>query len=333
MSSRVWRTSCAVALAGVVALTSACGSSSGDEGSGGTFSLRIATTLTADSAGMEALNVLAKDVEADSDGRLKLEVFPDGQLGTEPGTLDQVSTGSLDGAQLSTAIVESKVPSVGVIDLPGNFVDTDEALTALNGPVGQELEKRIEDQRMKVLAWHTLGFRGLLSTRQVDPLHMDGLKVRVPSSQLYIKTLQELGANAVPIDFTEVFTSMQSGVVDAVEASPDILLQFNLDEVAQHFYSTNHLLGLMMLVVNLDEFNRLPADLQKILVDNAKSGEEAQWTATAESTTKSIDSLRSNGVEISDVDQSSMRELLQPVAETLAQDSDVQDLYEQLKPE
>lgn len=331
MSGRVWRTSGAVALAWVLALASACGSGSGDGGSGSTFSLRIATTLTADNAGTEALNALAKQVEADSGGRLKLTVFPNAQLGTEPGTLDQVSTGSLDGAQLSTAIVQSKVPSVSVVDLPGNFSEPAEALDVLNGTVGRELEKRIADQHMKVLAWHTLGFRDVLSTKKVDPLHMDGLKVRVPSSQLYIKTLQELGANVVPIDFTEVYTSMQSGVVEAVEASPDILLQFKLHEVAQHLYLTQHLLGLMIVVVNVDEFNQLPDDLQKILVDAAKKGEKAEWTATEEDTTKSIDAMRDSGVEVIDVDRSSIGALLRPVAQRFAQDSNVRDLYSQLE--
>lgn len=212
-----------------------------------------------------------------SHGRLAIEVFPNNVLGGDPAMLTQARTGAIQLYSGYGGIYSSVAPSAGIEGIGFAFRDQTQALAAFDGALGAYVRKEMDAKGPFVTferPWVN-GFRQITtSTKPIRTVgDMDGLKIRTPPSKIWVDMFKELGAAPTPIAANEMYTALQTHVVDAQENPFTILETYRLFEVQRYVSVTNHMWSNFWVVANADAFRSLPPDLQTILREeiNAKA--------------------------------------------------------------
>ena len=208
-------------------------------------------------------------VAARSKGRLAIELFPNNILGGDPAMLTQVRTGAIQLYSGYGGIYSSVAPSAGIEGIGFAFKDQAGALAAFDGPLGAYVRKEMDAKGPFVTferPWVN-GFRQITtSTKPIRTVaDMDGLKIRTPPSKIWVDMFKQLGAAPTPIAASEMYTALQTHVVDAQENPFTILETYRLFEVQKYVSVTNHMWSNFWIVANADAFGALPPDLQAIL--------------------------------------------------------------------
>jgi tripartite ATP-independent transporter DctP family solute receptor len=204
-----------------------------------------------------------------SKGRLAIEIFPSNVLGGDPAMLSQVRTGAIQLYAGYGGIFSSVAPIAGIEAVGFAFKDQAQALAAFDGPLGAYVRKEMDAKGPFVTferPWVN-GFRQITtSTKPIKAVaDMEGLKIRTPPSKIWVDMFHELGAAPTPIAASEMYTALQTHVVDAQENPFTILETYRLYEVQKYVSVTNHMWSNFWLVANADAFKSLPPDLQTIL--------------------------------------------------------------------
>ena len=161
---------------------------------------------------------IAEEVEKATEGRIKIEVFAGGQLGNERDMYEGAQLGTIDMFTASNAVLTSFIPEMAVLDQPFLFNDADEAHRVIDGQVGQLIAEKTAAQGVHTVGWMDVGFRNVFSTRPVETIEdFKGLKIRTMEAPLIMSTYSAWGANPVPVDFSELYSSLQQNVVDGQE--------------------------------------------------------------------------------------------------------------------
>ena len=204
-----------------------------------------------------------------SGGRLAIELFPNNELGGDPAMLTQARTGAIQLYSGYGGIYSSVAPSAGIEGVGFAFNSQTQALTAFDGALGAYVRKEMDAKGPFVTfarPWVN-GFRQVTtSTRPIKSVaDMQGLKIRTPPSRIWVDMFRELGAAPTPIAASEMYTALQTHIVDAQENPFTILETYRLFEVQKYVSVTNHMWSNFWVVANADAFNGLPKDLQQIL--------------------------------------------------------------------
>jgi len=210
-------------------------------------------------------------VEKNTKGEITVTLFTDAKLGDERTLLERMKMGIVDSAIITSGPIINFVPSFGVIDLPFLFRDPDHAYKVLDGSIGQKLLSDMESQGWKGLSFGERGFRNLTNSKRAvkSPDDIKGLKIRVMQNPVYVDSFKALGANAVPMAWTEVLTALQLGTVDGQENPLGVIWANKFYEVTEYLAITDHLVGFMMIVMNNDTFKKLTPVQQKALTQAA----------------------------------------------------------------
>jgi tripartite ATP-independent transporter DctP family solute receptor len=244
------------------------------------FKYKIGTELAAS----HPLNVRAKEaadaITKETNGRLEIEVFPNGQLGDGKEMLNQIRSGALEfyapsGAQISTIVPNSSINSVGFA-----FTDSAQGWKAIDGELGAYIRREIvKSGRLHVFdkMWDN-GFRQVTSSvRPINaPADLKGLKIRVPVSPLYISMFKALGAAPVGIPFNEVYTSLQTKLIDAQENPLPLIETSKFYEVQKYCSQTSHIWDGFWMLANGKTWDALPADLKDIASKHMNAAAVAQ---------------------------------------------------------
>jgi tripartite ATP-independent transporter DctP family solute receptor len=206
-----------------------------------------------------------------SHGRLDIQIFPNNQLGGDPAMLQQVRTNAIQLYSGYGGIYQSVAPLAGIEGVGFAFRDQKQALAAFDGPLGALVRKQMDEKGPFVTferAWVN-GFRQITtSTKPIKTVgDIEGLKIRTPPSKIWVDMFRTLGASPTPIAASEMYTALQTHVVDAQENPFTILETYRLFEVQKYVSVTNHMWSNFWLVANADAFKGLPPDLQTILRD------------------------------------------------------------------
>ncbi|NPA24830.1 MAG: DctP family TRAP transporter solute-binding subunit [Deltaproteobacteria bacterium] len=198
-----------------------------------------------------------------SDGRFRCKVFPSGQLGGERSLAEQVQTGTLPMAVITTAVLSNFVPQIGVVDLPFLFPDRRTAYAVLDSPIREKLFACFPPKGFVALTFMENEFRDLTNSKHPirKPEDLKGLKIRTMESPIFIDTFKTLGAEPVPMPFPEVYNALEQGVIDGQDNPlfTSILVKFT--EVNHFVTRSQHVLTATVLVANRDFWGRLkPAD-------------------------------------------------------------------------
>jgi len=205
------------------------------------------------------------DLEKRTTGRFKCQI----QAGAndERASVEAVQLGTLDVTNTSTGPVSNFVPEVGIVDIPFLFRDYDHARRVLDGPIGQEILAKFPSKGIIALAWTENGFRHLTNSRRavVKPDDVKGLKVRTMQNPVHIQAFQSIGVQPTPMAFSELFTSLQQGVVDGQENTLSNMYTQKMHEVQKHITLSDHGYLVYALIVNKKFWDALPPGVRETL--------------------------------------------------------------------
>lgn len=270
----------AIALFGLAA----CGNDDGDEERA--FTLRLSELHSGDAhPAIVGHNEFARRANELSDGSLTVNLFAGGVLGSEMEVLDQVQLGVIDMVRLPMPILANIEPNINALFLPGVWDGRDAMFRALDGEVGRHFADMMRSHGLYILAWHDAGARSLYnSVRPIEtPEDLAGLRIRMQETPLMIRLMELMGGVPVPMGPAEVYTAIQTGVVDGAENNwPSYVTSFAHYEVAPFFTQNEHSRVPEAVVISLDIWNSLSESQQAALRQAAIEGANAQRTAWAE---------------------------------------------------
>lgn len=281
--------------------------------------LRLAHVLDTNSPVHKAMAHLGDRLETLSGGKMKVMLYPGGQLGNERECLELLQLGSLDIAKVSSAVVENFVPAMGVYSLPYLFRDEQHYWQVFNGDIGREILLQGEPYWLRGLCYYDAGFRSFfLRDRNVEtPNDLEGLKIRVMRSNLSIRTINLLGGNATPLAFSELYSALQQGVVDGAENNPPNFYQKRFYELSQYFVLDEHSAPPDVLMMSTHSWKKLSHQEQQWLEQAIKESVEFQRKLWREMTEAALKSVSEAGVKIVRPDKSAFFDSVQPIYQDL----------------
>ncbi|WP_165972497.1 TRAP transporter substrate-binding protein [Paracandidimonas soli] len=260
----------------------------------------------------------AELVEQKSDGRIKIAVFSNGQLGSDQQMQAALRGGTQEFTVPSTATLANLDKSFGIIGMPFSFASEAQADAVLDGPFGQSLLDRLPAVGMVGLAFWENGFRNLTNSRRPVERVEDirGLKVRTMQNTLYIDMFNGLGANAVPLAVTELFTALETRAVDGQENPYTVVHAQKFYDVQKYLSTTGHAYDALVLVASGKFWDRLSESDRQLLREVAREATLYQRQTSRELNAKLREELVGLGMQINDVapeERERMREALQGV--------------------
>ena len=265
----------------------------------------------------EAMLFMAERVAARSDGRMKVEVFPSEQLGTEKECIEALQLGYLAMTKTSSAPMEGFVPKMRIFGVPYLFRDADHLWKVLNGPIGKELLLAGEAKRLRGLCYYDAGARSFYTKdRPIEtPADLTGLKIRVQNSVMSMRMVQAMGGSPTPIPWGELYTALDQGVVDGAENNAPSLRTSRHYEVCKYYILDEHTCLPDIVVIGTRVWNRMTAEQQRILQEAADESVVYQRKLWAEAEAADLKAVEEAGVTILRPDKGPFRESVRSVWE------------------
>ena len=244
MHKRVLAVTAAAVLAFGLAGCSGGGGESGGDGGGQSRVFRVAFNQNAEHPQAQAILSLSDKLEEATDGRYSLELFPDGTLGAQEATIEQVQSGTIDFALVAGSLLESFSSDFSVVNLPYLYESPEQQMDVLNDDeIVGELYDTLTDDSIEVLAAFHGGVRNVYSSKPIEtPDDLAGMKIRVIGSDTNVRMMELMGGVGTPMAQDEVYTAIQSGVLDGAENNELIYSSLSHDEIAPVYSSTQHLM-------------------------------------------------------------------------------------------
>lgn len=266
---------------------------------------------------VEAIVRMGKKLEAATNGRIKIQMYPLMQLGGEKEMIEQAQIGALQIARISVGAMGPVVDELNVFNLPFIFRDEAHMRKVIDGPIGQELLDRVTASplsRLVVLGWMDAGTRNVYSNKPVTkPADLKGMKIRMMGNPIFVETMNAMGGNGVAMGFNELFNALQTGVVDGAENNPPTLLAQNHYTVSKVYSMTGHLIIPEIFVFSRRTWDTLSPDdqaLVKKLSREAQFEQRALWDAyVGEATAK----LKAAGINFVEADKAAFYAATKPI--------------------
>jgi tripartite ATP-independent transporter DctP family solute receptor len=268
--------------------------------------IKIAHHLSPQSVQNAGLEKFKEIVEKEAKGQIKVSIFPAGQLGSQADLLKQVKSGSLQMSLGESGAFANYDKELGVLALPFLFSDYEQYHKVVDGEIGQRLNKKLVDVGgMRTIAFYDGGIRDIYSSKKpvktIDDLK--GMKIRTPQSPIFIDTFKALGANPTPVAAGDIYTSMQTGLVDSMEGTTETGWTFKIHEVGKYISRTRHINTDVQLAVNEKWLQSLPAEQRDLILKAAKDSEKFQRDEWKKKEQEFLDKLKGEGkMEVVDTD-------------------------------
>ncbi|WP_339230500.1 TRAP transporter substrate-binding protein [Oceanobacillus sp. FSL K6-2867] len=306
----------------VAMLLAACGGSSEEDGTGDangsteTKTLRLAENHPDDYPTAIGDKEFARLVKEKTEGRYEIEVYSGGQLGEESEVLEQAQLGTIDLARVNAIPLTQFSQDIGVLSMPYLFEDEEAKWEKLNGEVGQDLLATLDGSNLVGLAFYDSGERSFYnSERPIEkPEDMAGLKIRVQNSELAIDIVETLGASATPMEYGEVYSALQTGVIDGAENNFPSYYTSNHYNVSKYFTVNGYQGNPEVLLASESLWNELSDEDKEAFREAALESVAVQREAWAELTEEAREAVVEAGSELIEVeDVSEWRDAVQPV--------------------
>jgi len=268
---------------------------------------------------VQAVENMGKKLDAATGGRLSIQMYASMQLGGEKEAIEQAQVGALQLARVSVGALGPVVDDLNVFNLPFLFRDTAHMEKVIDGPIGQELLDKVSNNpntRLIGLAWMDAGARSVYDTKKpiksIDDLK--GLKVRVMGNPMFVDMMNALGGNGVAMGYDQVFSALQTGVVDGAENNPPSFVFDNHYQVAKYYTLTEHLIVPEILVFSRATWDSLSKDDQaliKKLAREAQLDERQLWKKVED---EAMAKMKASGIEVDTVaDKTPFQAAVKPV--------------------
>ncbi|WP_394233304.1 DctP family TRAP transporter solute-binding subunit [Niallia oryzisoli] len=293
-----------VLILGIAMVLAACGQSSSNKGKDAdekdTYLIIAGHAAAKEHFGQKSFEKFKELVEKNSNGRIKVEVHPNGELGGEREMVEKLLLGEITMMAPASAPLDAVTKSMAVWDLPYLFNDSETAHRVLDGEVGQEVLDSMADKGLVGLAYWENGFRHL--TNNIRPIanvsDLAGINMRTLENPMQIKAWDLAGANATPIAFTELYSALESHTVDAQETPLSLMYSMKFYEVQKYLSLTGHTYSPWPVVINKEFFDSLPEDLQQVVRDAAYETREYNRQLSREDEETALQLLKEQGMEV-----------------------------------
>lgn len=343
----------AAALSALALLASACGGASatdqpgasapvpgvsepaaGTSGPAGCTSTtaRASHHISAESAAHNGLEVFAEEVSAKTDGRVTVEIFSDAQLGGLAEMPENLRSGAIEIALIDSGSLSQFEPELGVFDLPFLFEDMDQFNALMDGEVGARVNTLVEENGITPLYWSAVGLRDLFMVDQEVRSASDlrGLTMRVPEAPVWIDTFTALGTSPTAIAASELYTALDTGVVDGFEFPLGTAVDLNMYEPVSVWSQTGHILTNILIAAAPSFVDGLCEADRNSIVEAAGTAQAETRALWAQDNEAAAEVLAGELTVIDDVDIESFRDAVAPVHEDFTQDNG-SELYDMIQ--
>ncbi|RMG26270.1 MAG: TRAP transporter substrate-binding protein [Bacteroidetes bacterium] len=248
-------------------------------------------------------------LEQRSNGRIRVEVYPSEQLAKEIEAIRMIQAGIIE-MTVTSSLMSNWIEIAAFCEMPFLLRDTTDMKELINGPLGKRIEREmLEKTGLRPVAYFPRGARHLTSNRPIrHPDELKGLILRVPNVPSFVVAWEAMGAKPTPMAFSEVFTALQQGTVEAQENPFDLILTSSFSEVQKYINLTGHVISWGYAVVGEKQFQQLPHDLQTLFLQAAKEMQAYEHALFLASERSIQDELRRQGMEFIEVDKAAFQE-------------------------
>lgn len=277
--------------------------------------MKLAVVTSEDRSLTKGLVKFGELVESKTNGSIKVEVYPNGQLGGDREVFESLQFGSIQGTTMSTGPIAQFVPKFNVFDLPFLFPNSEVAYGVLDGKIGTDLLAELESQNVIGLNYWENGFRHLTNgVKEVKtPDDVKGLKIRTLENDLHMSIWSELGANPTPMAFTELFAGLQQGVVDGQENPVGNVTANKFYEVQKYLSKTGHVYNASPFLISKDFWNTLSDEEKKAIQEAADEARDYQRELNQKEDEDGYQFLTENGMTITDISDEEKEAFLEKV--------------------
>ncbi len=287
-----------------VTLLSGCNNS--DKG----ITLRLAQASAADGAIGLSMDKFAQDVYEKSNGRIKVLTFHNGQLGSERENIESVQMGDLDMAVVNQSVLINFLPEIAAFDLPYTITSAEHADKVFLGDIGNEYLQKLEAVRLRGFSIWESGFRNLTnSKRDVNSIDdVQGLRIRVMENKIHQELWMALGADPVPMSWSDAYTGMQQGAIDGQENPATVIDKNNVVEVNKHMAVTEHCYSTVYILFSPKIWDRLSKEDQDLLNECMRKAEVDERNLSRKMDKEAIVTLESKGMVVTYPDKTAFIE-------------------------
>ena len=266
-----------------------------------------------------AVENIGKKLEAATNGRYGVQMFASMQLGGEKEAIEQAQVGAIQFARVSVGALGPVIDELNVVNMPFVFRNTAHMQKMIDGPVGQDLLDKVTGNAkagLVGLCWMDAGSRSIYTTKK--PVHgiadLKGLKVRVIGNPIFVDMMNALGGNGVAMGYDQVFSALQTGVIDGAENNPPSYVFDNHYTVAKHYALTEHLIVPEMVVFSKKTWETMSKDDQALLTKFSREAQLEERELWVKYEKQALDKARAGGVEIIEIaDKKPFQDAVKPV--------------------
>lgn len=275
-------------------------------------------------------------VEEKSGGRVKVDIYASEQLGSNAEMAEMLQMGSLDAMMMPQGQLANYAPKINTLGMPFLFPNYDAVYKVLDGEIGQEIVADLANFNMIQLAYWENGLRQ--TTNSVRPINvpddLKGLKIRTPEDKVTMAIFSALGASPAPLAFSELYLALQQNTFDGQENPVSNIHANNFQDVQKYLAMTNHKYECKNMIFSLSTWNKLPADIQELLLEAAKIYGDEHRKAIVDSADAMLADLEAAGMEVTYPDTALFQEATQVVYTDFYAENDwAEDLVNRIKAE
>lgn len=265
----------------------------------------------------------AEIVQAKSGGKIKVNLFPGGQLGSDQANVTALQGGTLEMVSMNSGILASVAKEMTIVDFPFLFANAKEADAVMDGPVGKKLHAKLEEKGIVGLAFWELGFRNITNSKK--PINsvadIDGLKIRVIPNPINVDWVKALGANPTPMPFPEVYGGLESKAIDGQENPLTVIAANKFWEVQKYLAITNHQYNPQSVIFSKKVWDTLSASEKKILEDAALEAAKYQREQSRALMATALDNIKKGGMQVTELSPAEMAKFREKVKPVIAKHS------------
>jgi TRAP-type transport system periplasmic protein len=268
--------------------------------------LKLGYILSTDSQLGAGGTIFADEIAKRTQGRYRVEQYPNAALGDEVKMLKAVQLGTVNMAFITGAPLPNVLPEIGVFNIPFLFRDLAHAHVVLDGPIGQSYLKKFQEKNLVALAWGENGMRHITNSKYEirSPEDLKGLKLRLPQSDVMLAGFKALGADVNPLPFPQLYDALQSGQFDGQENPIATIQSSKFNQVQKYLTLTGHVYDPAILFISTDDFDDLSPDDKQSFIEAAKLAGEASRQFAAAAEAKGVSELAQAGMQVfKDVDR------------------------------
>ena len=335
MESRISRRQMLKAVSAAAVVLVLPGGAQAQTATGKKYVLSLSHTHATGNTALDVFAVKFKELAAaKSGGAVEIKIFPNGMLGNEREVVQQVQQGITDLMASGTAIWGAVAPKVQILDLPFLFRDYEHIHKAMDGEPGQLMSKYVEEKAgARPLAYFdSFGFRNVVTrVKEVKSIDdMMGLKIRTIQSPIYVKAVELMGASPTPMSFGEVYTSLQTGVIDGYEHDGSTTLSQKFFEITKYMAQTQHISGVLALTASAKSIDSLPPDIRKAVLDAAKEAAAFQRSRAPEEDKLALEELKKKGMSINAIDRKPFMAKAEPFWTSFSKEVQAEDFVKKI---